>query len=55
MLKSDCAPSILITFINMMLLAYGDDKKVLPNPECETVFMYGDYEGNTQVWSTGIK
>lgn len=49
MLQSDCAPSILITFINMMLLSYGEDKTKPPNEECKTVFMYGDIEGNTQV------
>lgn len=49
MLQSDCAPSILITFINMMLFGYGEDKTKPPNEECETVFMYGDLEGNTQV------
>lgn len=48
-LQSDCAPSILITFINMMLLSYGEDKKVPPSPHCKTVFMYGDDGGNTQV------
>ncbi|KZS14472.1 V-type proton ATPase subunit a [Daphnia magna] len=47
-LKSDCAPSILITFINMMLLSYSEEKTRPPNEECKTVFMFGDDEGVTQ-------
>ena len=38
--QSDCAPSILITFINMMLLQYGEDKTTPPVDSCETVFFY---------------
>lgn len=48
-MKSDCAPSILITFINMMLLSYSEEKTRPPNEECKTVFMFGDDEGVTQV------
>lgn len=33
----------------MMLLSYGEDKTKPPNEECVTVFMFGDYEGVTQV------
>lgn len=40
-LQSDCAPSILITFINMMLLAYSEDKLIPPNPDCKTVWFFG--------------
>ncbi len=32
----------------MMLLSYSDDKVIAPQPECETLYMYGGLEG-TQV------
>ena len=39
-----CAPSILITFINMVLFKYGDD--VVPlSPECEDPYMYWGQTG----------
>jgi len=39
-----CAPSILITFINMVLFKYGDD--VEPNsPECDDPYMYAGQTG----------
>jgi len=39
-----CAPSILITFINMVLFKYGDD--VVPlSPECKTPYMYWGQTG----------
>jgi len=40
-LTPGCAPSILITFIGMMLMKY--DKEPLPG--CETVYMFGGQEG----------
>jgi len=40
-LTPGCAPSILITFIGMVLMKY--DKEPLPG--CETVYMFGGQEG----------
>jgi len=40
MYQSSCAPSILITFINMMLLQYGPDKVNPTDPNCQTLFFY---------------
>lgn len=54
-LHTDCAPSILITFINMMLLSYNPEKWKQPNPvDCGNyTYMYGDTEGHTQVTTLG--
>jgi len=38
--QTDCAPSILITFINMCMLSYSEAKTKPPVPECETVFFF---------------
>lgn len=48
-LKSDCAPSILITFINMMLLSYDEDSIKPPSEKCRTAAMYGEDDYSTQV------
>lgn len=37
--NANCAPSILITFINMCMLSYGEEKTTPPDG-CDTVFFY---------------
>jgi len=38
--QTDCAPSILVTFINMCMLSYGEEKVKPPVEECKTVFFF---------------
>jgi len=48
--QSDCAPSILITFINMAMLSYGEEKTTPPTPDCVTVFMYPHQEAVQKIF-----
>jgi len=48
--QSDCAPSILLTFINMMLLQYGPAKITPTDPTCgKTNFFFEEFQKTMQI------